>query len=118
MFLRELSEQSPDYLCNERQGVCQASVSTFVIIITSRKAMASYSVDTHFRQKSLIWGPYSVVCKKLKKDAAYCKLWLQIQYVSFTSTFSVPKNLGADDKVKYISLRLLNSTIPVCVGVF
>ena len=75
--------------------------------------MASYSVNTHFRQKSLIWGPYSVVCKKLKKEVAYCKLWLQIRYVSFTSTSSIPKNLGADDNVKYISLRLLNSVIPV-----
>lgn len=75
--------------------------------------MASYSVNTSSRQKSLVWGPYSVVCKKLKKEAAYCKLWMQVQYVSFTSTFSIPKNIGADDNVKYISLRLINSTIPV-----
>lgn len=116
MFFRKLSEWSSYHICNERQRFYQSPVRFWLIMITFRKTMASYSVHTQARQKSLVWGPYFVVCKRMKKDTTYCKLWVQIQYVSFNSTFSIPKNLKADDEVKFISLRLINSVIPVSIS--
>lgn len=76
--------------------------------------MAFYSFSSVYRQRDLLWGPYTVVCKRMKSDEQYCKLAVQIQYVYYNSTFSIPPHVKVEEEpVKFISLRFISTVIPV-----
>lgn len=62
------------------------------------------------------WGPVTVICNSLSTEQEYCRLVLQIQYVSFEDTFINPQSVVQSKEPSLLSLRFLGVKLAVTVS--
>ena len=62
------------------------------------------------------WGPVTVICNSLSTEEEYCRLVLQIQYVSFEDAFINPQSVVQNKEPSLLSLRFLGVELAVTVS--
>lgn len=86
---------------------------SIIYCLINRKKVALYKLTGVANGGNVLWGPKTVICKSLKSGLDYCKLTIQVQYITYRDSISQPivdpNNLPAFQQILFKINRVVLS---------
>lgn len=80
-----------------------------------RKRIASCTIEGIAKGGISIWGPSSVICTHIKNKTEYCKLVIQVMYITFDSVIFHPDSNTIANPCQQLLFKFTEIVLPVIV---